>query len=112
MWLSEGLADIVMIFSSRIQARRKETSKQTPDHCAMGSIDYGGGGDGGARAESLTTLGSQEFPKSTAKDFGVGRETGSVGDIIEFGTSTIHFSVKPQTHGCTQDQGNVFRSLH
>lgn len=50
MWLPEGLTDIAMTFSSRIQARGKETSKQTPDHCATGSIGYGGG----AGAESLT----------------------------------------------------------
>lgn len=59
----------------------------------------------GGRSRVTDTLGSQEFPKLRVKDCSVGRETGSVGDIIEFGTSTIHFSVKPQTHGRTQDQG-------
>lgn len=46
MWLPEGLTDIAMTFSSRIQARGKETSKQTPDHCATGSLGYGSGGMG------------------------------------------------------------------
>lgn len=73
MWLPEGLTDIVTTFSSRIHARRKETSKQTPDHCAMGSIGYGGRGMG-ARAESLTTWDSQASPKSRAKDCSVERE--------------------------------------